>query len=248
MTITTLQDYIDDIANTDSDSYSATNKKAALTRWAHILTEEVIDAQDDWDFQGEIATADLAANQREYSFPSDILKIKRIDLMLDGSNWTRTYWIDESEIQSSIASESDIAENFDNSEPYIALMDDSFFIFSGTITAVTAGIKIWYSEEIVGKDTTGADVTSFTADTDTPNIRAFAQMGLVYGSVLDWAETRDPALANRMNIRLFGYSGGRPADSASTGGIMGRVRNFYSRRIADKKILISSLSSIENYE
>ena len=148
--ISTLDDYIDDIANTDTTSYTDTDKHASMTRWAHVLTEEVVDAQDDWDFQGEIATTSLVANQREYTFPTDILKIKRIDLKLDGSNWYQASRLDESEIGDSIASESDITEQFTNTEPYVSFYDKSFFIWSGTITAVTGGIKIWYSEEIVG--------------------------------------------------------------------------------------------------
>jgi hypothetical protein len=247
--ISTLDDYIDDIANTDTTSYTDADKHASMTRWAHIITEEIIDAQDDWDFQGEIATANLVANQREYTFPTDILKIKRIELKLDGSNWYPANWIDESEIGTSIASESDITENFDNTKPYVALLDKSFFIYSGTITAVTGGIKIWYSEEIVGVDTNGTDITSFSADTDKSNLAEFAQMALVCGAVLDFADRYENVnLAARMNLRLYGNSGGRPADSASMGGLMGRIRNFYSRRIQDKKIVLQPYSGLEDYE
>ena len=114
-----------------------TTKHTAMTRWAHLITEEIQDAQDDWDFQGETATANLVANQREYSFPTDILKIKRIDLKIDGSNWTPVVWLDESEVVTSIASETDITEKFNNTEPAISLFDKSFFVFSGTIAAVT---------------------------------------------------------------------------------------------------------------
>ena len=245
--ISTLDDYIDDIAGTDSTSFSDADKHAAQTRWAHILTEEVIDAQGDWDFQGEIATANLVANQREYVFPTDILKIKRIDLKLDGTNWTTVHWLDESEIPNSAAHESDITENFSNSDPYATLYDKSFFIWSGTIAAVTGGIKIWYSEEIVGVDTNGDDISSFSADTDKPNLAEFAQMGLVYGPILDLCENRNPSLANRMNIRLYGHSAGRPATN-EVGGLIGRIRAFYSQRVPDKKVTITPASKLEDYE
>ena len=248
-TIATLDDYIDDIANTDTTSYTDADKHAAMTRWTHILTEEVIDAQDDWDFQGEIATANLVANQREYSFPIDIFKIKRIDLMLDSSNWYRAAWVDESEIFHSIASESDITENFNNTEPYVSLYDKSFFIYSGTIINVTGGIKIWYLEEIVGEDNTGADITSFSADTDKPKLAEFAQMALVCGAILDYADKYENInLAVRMNQRLYGNPVGRPADSASVGGLIGRIRNFYSRRASDRELIMKTASDLTHYE
>lgn len=247
--LSTLDDYIDDIAGTDSVSFVDAKKHASMTRWAHILTEEVIDAQNDWDFQGEISTANLTANQREYPFPTDILKIKRIDLKLDGINWTPTHWLDESEIPNSIANETDITENFSNSDPYITLYDKSLFIWSGTITSVTSGIKIWYSEEVIGIDADDDDVVSFSADTDKPNLVEFAQTGLVYGATLDFSDKHgDTDLAARMNLRLYGNSGGRPADSASVGGLVGRIRSFYSHRIPDKKIIITPSSSLEDYE
>jgi len=248
-TIATLKNYIDDIAGTDDTSYPSTDKMAALTRWAHIINEEVLDAQDDWDFQGEIATTDLVANQREYVFPADILKIKRIDLKLDGTNWVRAAWIDESEISDSIASESDITEQFTNDEPYVALYDKSFFIYSGTIKDVSGGIKIWYSKDIVGKDSSGNDITSFSSDNDQPNLAEFAQLALVYGAILDWADkTENYELAARMNQRLYGNSVGRPADSASVGGLIGRIRAYYSRRASDREVIMKVASDLDNYE
>ena len=122
-------------------------------------------------------------------------------------------------------------------------------MWSGTIVNVTGGIKIWYSEEIVGKDAAGDDLTSFATDTDKPNLAAFAQMGLVYGAILDYADKFGiESLVTRMNMRLYGNTIGRNADSASVGGIVGRLRNFYSSRIPDKKITITTSSSLENYE
>jgi len=247
MQISALETYIDDIANTDTSAYSSAKKKTALSRWGHIILEEVIDAQDDWDFQGEIATASLVANQREYVFPSDILKIKKIELKLDGTNWKTAEFTDESQITCPY-NETDIIANFTNDTPFVTFYDNSFFIWSGTITAVTGGIRIWYSEEVIGTDSSGDDVSAFSADTDSPNLPIFAQMALVYGAISDWAETRDPVLAGRMNIRLYGHNSGRPADSASVGGLIGRIRDFFSRRIQDKKVIITSSSRMENYE
>ena len=233
-TISTLNSQIRFLTNTDSTSYSSSDLYANLTRWAHLFTAEIIDAQDDWDFQGEIATANLVANQREYVFPTDILKIKRIDLMLDGSNWYRANWMDESEIGTSLASESDITEKFTNDNPYVALYDKSFFIFSGTITSVTNGIKIWYSKEIVGVDTSGDDITSFSADTDKPNIAEAFQRGLVYGAAKDWFDKYELTERSREMERQVNT-------------IIEKMKQLYGQR-SERRLKIGTASRLEQYE
>lgn len=242
-TIATLDDYIDDIAGTNTSSYTDAKKHRAMTRWAHIITEEVLDARKDWDYQGEIITHNLVANQREYPFPTDLLKIKRVDLKLDGTNWKPTTWVDESEISGSIASESDVTEKFNNSNPSVSILENSIFIWSGTITAVTAGFKLWYNKEIVGE----GDITAFTDGTHVPTLKEFAQMALVYGAILDFAEGYEVTeLATRMNMKLYGNPNGRPI--VSVGGLIGRIRNFYSTRAPDKKMIIKTSSGLEKYK
>lgn len=234
MTLSELRSQTRFLTNTDSTSYSDTDLDLNLTRWAHLLTGEIINSQDDWDFQGEIATADLVANQREYTFPVDILKIKRIELKLDGTNWVRAAWLDEAEISRAIASEEEITEQFNNSEPFVALFNKSFFIFSGTITAVTGGIKIWYLKEIVGKDATGADITSFSASTDKPNINEAFQRGLCYGAAKDWYQKYGFTVQARdMDIELEK--------------VIVRMKEFYGRR-SEREIRFKTASSLEAYE
>jgi hypothetical protein len=233
-TLSTLQSQVRFLTNTDTTSYSDSDVNANLTRWAHLFTAEILDAQDCWDFQGEIAYANLVANQREYTFPTDILKIKRIDLKLDGTNWVTARWVDESEISTPISSETDITENFSNEEPYVSLFDKSIFIFSGTITSVTAGIKIWYNEEIVGYDSESADITSFSDSTDRPNIAEAFQRGLVYGAAKDWFDK-------------YGEDNQSTKMDSQIEKIIARMRQFYSKR-SDREIIFKTASSLENYE
>jgi hypothetical protein len=233
-TITTLQTRVRRQTNTDTTSYTNDQINDSLTEWAHLFTSEILDAQDCWDFQGEIAYADLEADQREYTFPTNILKIKRIDLKLDGTNWVKANWVDESEIATSISSESDITDNFTNEKPYISLFDKSLFILSGTITNVTGGIKIWYTEEIVGVSAAGADLTAFSAGTDKPNIAEAFQKGLVYGSAKDWFDKYDIENQSRKMDRLIDK-------------ITEKMRTHYGKR-SDRIVVLQTASSSEGYE
>jgi len=235
MLLSAMHDQINFLTNTTTTEYSDTDMSANLTRWAHLFTTEIKDSMDSWDFQYEYATADLAANQREYIFPSTLLTIKKIQLKLDGTNWVDASFFDPTQTGASIASETDIVAQFNNDEPYVDIGDRSFFIYSGTITNVTAGAKIWYTEEIVGQDTDKNDITSFSTDTDTPNIAEAFQRGLIYGACLDYYNKYEiDTQSDRMQGKLEG--------------IISRMKKFYGQRVQGQKYILGTALDMSDYE
>ncbi len=235
MKLDALDDLLNRITNTTTDEYSDTDKHVDLTRATHLMVSEIVKSQGSWDFQGEIATASLVANQREYTFPTDILKIKKVELKIDGSNWYRAKILDTSQISTPTGNETDITEKFTSTEPYIELFDTGFRIFSGTIKDVTNGIKIWYSEEIVGRDTDGKDITSFSDDTDYPNINEAFQMGIIYGAGKIYCQRYD----NFDKAKIF---------NTENETYIARAKEWYSNRAPDAHIVVSGASSLENYD
>uniref|UniRef100_A0A6M3K6I7 Uncharacterized protein n=1 Tax=viral metagenome TaxID=1070528 RepID=A0A6M3K6I7_9ZZZZ len=235
MQLLAIHDQINFFTNTTTTEYSDNDMSANVTRWAHLLTTEIKDAMDSWDFQYEYATANLAANQREYIFPSALLTIKKVQLKLDGTNWVDAPFFDPTETGVPIASETDITNQFNNNEPFIDIGDRSLFIYSGTISNVTAGIKIWYTEENVGQDTNKDDITSFSTDTDTPNIAEAFQRGLVYGPAMDWFtkfEMTDQARSMENKLEK----------------IISRMKQFYGQRVQGQKYNFQSAYGLEDYE
>lgn len=104
----------------------------------------------------------LVADQREYPFPTNILsRIKRVEAKLDGSNWLKLREFDLTQQQNPITTESNITTWYDNSEGNAAydIMRKSLFIYSGTITDVTDGIRLWVN-------TFPADISDMTATDD----------------------------------------------------------------------------------
>jgi len=208
---------------------------ANATRWAHLLTTEIKDSMDGWDFQYETATADLAADQREYIFPSNLLTIKKIQLKLDGTNWVDAQFFDPQETGNPIASETNITDSYSNDAPRVDLGDRSMFIYSGTITDVTAGIKIWYTEENVGRNVALADITNFSTDTDTPNIAEAFQRGLIYGPCLDYYNKYEmDSQADRMENKLEK--------------IISRMKTFYGQRVQGRVYQMKSALDMGDYE
>ena len=130
------------------------------------LAERIIEASEDIILIPQVTS--LVADQREYPLPSDILsRIKRLEIKFNGTDWIPLTEIDITEIDYPISTEANITDRFNNlklsgSNPYGArfdLMRKSINIYSGTITTVANGLKLWC-------DTYPTAVTDMTGTTE----------------------------------------------------------------------------------
>ena len=163
------------ITNTDTTTYSNADLDASINRYYRLFVNKIIEAMDGWDFQGEIATSDLVADQQEYVFPSDILKFKRAEVSYDGVTWRRAKLIDiNSKPRQTDAST--IANEDYKSDPEVDLFDRSLFLYPIPTADSTGGIKIWYEKQ--------AD--DLSADADEPLLLEAYQTGLSIGASVDY--------------------------------------------------------------
>lgn len=103
------------------------------------------------DLFGVLSTRDLVASdasditKREYSLPEDIVKMKYVEAQLDGSNWIPLTELDLNVYKRS-TDEATIIQNFANEQQkaFYDLFRGSLWIYSGTLTAVTGGLRLWY--------------------------------------------------------------------------------------------------------
>lgn len=137
----------------------------------------------------------LVANQREYPLHSDLLsRIKRVEAKLDGTNFIKLYEFDLPQHSYPISTEADITAHFGNEEgnAFFDIMRNSIWIYSGTITNVTAGLKIWLNTIV-------ADITSMVATEDmsidpsttTHGIPRALHKVLADGIVMEWKQSRE---------------------------------------------------------
>lgn len=165
------------LTNTNTTTYTANDLTANLNMWYHNVVNEILQAMDDWDFQGEFATTNLVANQQEYTLPTDILKIKRVEITYDGTNWEKVSIFDIN--QRGMATDSTTVNNdFNTSDPYADLMDNSLFLYPIPTANSTAGLKIWYEKE----------ATELSSDTDEPGFAEAYHKVLCYGAAKDYFE------------------------------------------------------------
>lgn len=102
------------------------------------------------DFFGLPQTRNLiaSATSREYSMPKGTINIKRVEAMFDSVTWVKLSEKDLTEMHKGIGSESQITSQFTNDEGncFFDYYRNSLWLYSGTITAVTAGLKLWSIE------------------------------------------------------------------------------------------------------
>ena len=123
------------------------------------LAKDIIDADEDILLVPQYDN--LVANQREYSFPSDILSsIKRIEAKLDGTNYIPLDEFDMGKYANTIKTEADITNNFSNNagNAFFDIARKAITIYSGTITSVTDGLLVWCNTWL----STITDLTSMT--------------------------------------------------------------------------------------
>ena len=139
---------------------------ADLTLYSNIakdfLAEEIVQLVEDY-FELTLTT-DIVADQREYSFPVDMLKnMKMVELKLDGTNWKRckefdlnSYRQDQSSVvkpynmldttqsfAGATTDEATIQDTFTDESPQFDIDGEAIFIYTKTApTAVTGGIKL----------------------------------------------------------------------------------------------------------
>src|SRR3990167_5167830 len=122
----TLRGFARFITDTDSSSFTDAQIDGLLNHYYHFLINEIIASMDQWDVQGQIATTDLVVDQEEYPFPSYALKIKRIEITYDGTNWYEVRFIDYNE-RSKPFDTTSISNDFDKTSPYAEIFANSIF-------------------------------------------------------------------------------------------------------------------------
>ena len=131
------------------------------TYWNKILTV-ILKTNDEWDYDDlnktdfPILTTSTVASQEDYAMPAGALKIKRLEISYDGTNWYKAEPFDVTE--SGVATDTtSISANFSTSQPFYDMLGNSILLYPIPSSAVTNGLKIWIAREptyFVSTDTT----------------------------------------------------------------------------------------------
>ncbi len=137
---------IDSICGTNSTNYQLADKNrrlnAGLDEYFHISMKVCGDwsAEDSGNTDFAIATTNIVANQTDYSFPSDLLVLDRVEAKDSAGNWTLLEPIIEKEINEALDEYRDVSGTINQYRK----AGNSLFVYPVSDSNITAGLKIYY--------------------------------------------------------------------------------------------------------
>lgn len=213
-------------SNTNSTTYPDADLKASVNQYQEQFTVHITDAMDDWDFGLDYATCDFVAGQQEYPFDTTFLKIKQVEVTYDGVTWKKVRFHDLS-ANSEPTDTATIGQNYNISEPYGDLLDNSIFIDPIPTATVTAGMKVWFTrtqDELVNS-------------TDEPVFASPFHIGLAYGAAKDWLEQHITQTGAKERLAVV---------DDNLLATIARMKDFYKKHIQDRDYEASY--NVTNYE
>jgi len=217
MTLTEIRAFTRFLTNTNSTTYTDADLDANVKNYNYLFTTEILESMDEWEFQGEVATGSTVEDQQEYILPTDILKIKRVEITYDGTTWYEARPMDINEKEGATDTTS-IGNDFTQSEPKYDLMDNSIMFYPIPDATVVSSIKIWYENL----------PTALSAGT-SPEFAEPFHRGLAYGAAKDYFDKYLESGANAdKSIK---------ADNNMEKYIQ-RMKIFYRKRNQDRKYVV----------
>jgi len=163
------------LGDISSNNYSDTNVDRAINDYYHSAISIALKESGSWEVQGEVATTALVADQQEYVCPTDLLNLKRIEVNFtdaDEDVWEIMKIKDMSNMSTVLSNQTTSADS-----SYVRLYDNSIFFENPIETAVTAGLKIYYSVE----------ATELSDAAHTTNLPEHLNSYLIHGACLDYS-------------------------------------------------------------
>lgn len=198
------------LTHSDTVSYTATNLLIDVNIWYEKIVSMIFESQDDTDFDDQrnttypIVTTPMVAGQRDYSIPVSeaVLKIKRVDITYDGSNWFRATPFDDGVTNWGQGNATNEDVNMIKTAPRYDVKYNSLFIYPLAVASdVSAGasIRVEWERDIVVFTT--ADYTTDPNDsTVVPGIDNQFQAMIAYGAAYEFANANNlPQLGNIKN-------------------------------------------------
>jgi len=171
------------LGEVSSTQYSDTNLNRALNDYLHKGITTALLSSGEWEVNGEVSTTNIVVDQQEYLLPLDLISLKRVEINYndDTNGWVVLQPLDMRNKPTALSN-----ETVSDDSPRVRIFDDSLFLEDLPDTAVTNGLKVYYSKEAAElssatmTETTIAFVNS-NPDTLTDSGNAFLTNGFVAG-------------------------------------------------------------------
>lgn len=224
MTLADSEAQVNKYTNTNTAEYTAAQRLIDMNLANNEVQVEIWKAQDEMDFDDKnqsdfpILIADLVASQQDYALETDTVRIKRVEISYDGTNWYKAEPFDVNESGEALDTAT-IAKNFNKTAPYYDIQGNSIFLYPIPDAAVTGGLKLWVDR----------DMYVFTSPDVTTGTKKFG-FDTQFHRLIPIIMAREFYLANDVNKASFFE---QLADK-----IKADLRNHYSGKQVDRKIIL----------
>jgi len=188
---------------------STTLTNADLVILANVVKDRLVTRALDTDEDLFLVPTflNLVANQREYPLHADLLsRIKRVEAKLDASGYIKLREFDLTQYKYPISTETDITEHFGNNmgEASFDIMRSAIWIYSGTITSVTDGLKVWLNTVVQDLSNMASTVDMSVDPTTTAHgIPRTLHDVLATGMIIEWKESREKPLPLSQREQMY---------------------------------------------
>ncbi len=167
----------------------------------------IFESQDDSNFDDArntnypIVTTPLVAAQRDYAIPvsENVLKIKRVDICYDGTNYYRATQMDSGLPQWGMGNQTNEDANFVQQAPYYSVKYNSLFIYPAlTTTTANSFLRIeWERAVTLFSKTADYPSSAMSTSTTIPGIDLPWHPMIAYGAAYEFANANNlPQLQN----------------------------------------------------
>lgn len=193
---------IDFLVGTDSTSYPLADKLRNINLNFYDVVTDIIRYNSNWEWDDTnktdypIGTTTLVASQRDYTLPSNFLKLLRVEVLDSAGNYQKVQEFDEQQIGVGLTE----FMKSDGLPLYYREVGNSIELYpaaSATSTTLAAGLKVYYTR--TQTEFTNADAAV------SPGFSANFHRILSLGAAYDFASTKltnNPGLVNSLRGRL----------------------------------------------
>lgn len=207
MTPAQLAEYVRLRTRTNSTTFTDADMLILLNVVKENICQRALEVDEDIF---ELPTyMNLVADQREYPLHSNLLsRISRVEAALDGTNYIKLFEFDLTELDEPVTGETNITNNFSNNEgdAFFDIMRKSIWIYSGTITAVTNGLRIWLNTYPANVASMGL-TTDMSVDpsTTTHGVPRELHKSIAEGIIIEWKSSREKPIPLTEREQKFEY-------------------------------------------
>lgn len=187
------------LTHTDTTTYPDATMLIDINIWYQKIISMIFESQDSTDFDDQrnttypIVTTPLVAGQRDYAIPVSeaVLKIKRVDITYDGSNWFRATPFDNGVPGFGFGNPTNEDANFIKTAPQYDVQYNSIFVYPLAVASdVSAGATMrveWERTVVPFSQSADYNGAAMSTSTTIPGFDVQFHPMLAWGTAYEFA-------------------------------------------------------------